>query len=223
MQGRPDIAYDSCFISNSLKTGDHKVFGYANKITRKIHNQAVTLHFPHNFHFGSCFIATFCDASFCNLPNCGSQGGYISLIVDENGVFSPIAWQSRKIRRVVKSTIGAECLATVEAAEFTIFVATMIKNILHSSPNIDTFLYSDNRNLVNAVYSSTNLEDKRLVLDISILRDLIERRELTELKWVATDLQLADVFTKQGASCKLLLNVLNNHALRFDKNSGSFE
>ena len=98
----------------------------------------------------------------------------------------------------------------------------MIKNILKSLPNIDTFLYSDNRNLVNAVYSSTNLEDKRLVLDISILRDMIERRELTELKWVATDQQLADVFTKQGASCKLLLNVMNNHTLRFDKSSGNF-
>ena len=156
------------------------------------------------------------------MPNGGSQGGYISFIVDKNGVFSPVTWQSRKIRRVVKSTIGAECLAAVEAAEVTIFIATMIRDVLKLSSNIDSFLFCDNRNLVNAVHSSTNLEDKRLVLDISILRDLVEQRELTEFLWIATDLQLADVLTKQGASSKLLLNVLNNVSLRFHKSSGSF-
>ena len=91
------------------------------------------------------------------------------------------------------------------------------------SKNIDTFLFCDNRNLVNAVHSSTNLEDKRLVMDISILRNLLEQQEITELFWVPTDLQLADIFTKQGASSKLLLSVLNSSVLRFHKSSASFE
>ena len=221
-QGRPNIAFESCFVANSLKTGDPKIFDYANKVIRKTRNQNVILNYPRNFDIFSCCVVTFCDASFCNLPNGGSQGGYVSFIVDKNGVFSPVTWQSRKIRRVVKSTIGAECLAAVEAAEVTIFIATVIRDVLKLSSNIDSFLFCDNRNLVNAVHSSTNLEDKRLVLDVSILRDLVEQRELTEFLWIATDLQLADVLTKQGASSKLLLNVLNNDSLRFHKSSGSF-
>ena len=222
-QGRPDIAFESCYVSNSLKTGDRKMFDYANKIIRKTNNQSVHLYYPRNFDIDSCYIITFCDASFSNLLNGGSQGGYISFLVDKNGIYSPIAWQSKRIRRVVKSTIAAECLAAVEAAETTIFIASMLKDILKLSKNIDTFLFCDNRNLVNAVHSTTNLEDKRLRIDVSILRDFIEQRELTEFLWVATDLQLADVFTKQGASCKLLLSVLNNSVFRFHKSSASFE
>ena len=222
-QGRPDIAFESCYISNSLKTGDHKIFDFANKLIRKIHNQSVSLFYPCIFDVESCTVVSFCDASFCNLPNAGSQGGYVSFLIDKNGVYCPLAWQSKKIRRVVKSTLAAECLAAVEAAEVTIYLANVLKNILCISRNIDTVLFSDNRNLVNAVHSCTNLEDKRLVIDVSILRDLLEQQELTELLWIATNFQLADVLTKQGASSKLLTNVLNNSNFRFCKSSGCFE
>ena len=137
-------------------------------------------------------------------------------------MYSPIIWQSRKIRRVVKSTIGAECLAAVEAAECTIYLASLLSNILKLSRKIDTFLFCDNRNLVNAVHSSTNLEDKRLIIDISILRDMINQQDLSEFLWVSTEWQLADVLTKHGVSNKLLLSVFNDLHLRFHKDSVRF-
>ena len=156
------------------------------------------------------------------MPNAGSQGGFISFFIDKNGLYSPITWQSRKIRRVVKSTIGAECLAAVEAAENTIYYATLLKDVLKFDRKIDTRVFCDNRNLVHAAHSSTNLEDRRLVIDVSVLRDLIDQQELTAFSWISTDCQLADVLTKQGASTKLLLDVFNNVELRFDINSGRF-
>jgi hypothetical protein len=221
-QGRPDIAFDSCFISNSLKTGNCKVFAAANKVIRKVHCQNVTLHFYHDFDISSFSIVSFCDASFANLPNGGSQGGYLSLLIDKNGLYVPITWQSRKVRRVVKSTIAAECLAAVEAAEMTLFLAAFIKDLFQATDIVKTHVYCDNKNLVNSVYSSTNVEDKRLLIDISVLRDLVQRKELTEFSWVDTKLQLADVLTKKGASDKLLLSVFNNK-LHFDFNSAMFE
>ena len=221
-QGRPDIAFESCYISNGLKSGNHNIFNFANKIVRKVQNQSVTLNYPCDFDISSVFVVSFCDASFANLPNAGSQGGHVSFLVDKNGMYSPITWQSRKIRRVVKSTIAAECLAAVEAAESTVYLATLLSDILKLSRRIDTFLFSDNRNLVNAVHSSTNLEDKRLVIDISILRDLIDQQELTEFLWVSNEWQLADVLTKHGASTKLLSTVFNDPHLRFNKSSARF-
>ncbi len=220
-QGRPDLAFESCFVSNSLKTGNRQVFHRANKIIRRAQTQNVSLHFPCSLDIYSVSVVSFCDASFANLPNAGSQGGFISFIVDKNGLYSPVTWQSRKIRRVVKSTIAAECLAAVEAAENTIYIATLLGAII-KSPRVDTFLFCDNRNLVNAVHSSTNLDDKRLVIDVSVLRDLVDQGELTKFLWVSTDCQLADVLTKQGASAKLLCEILNNLELRFDKTLGHF-
>jgi hypothetical protein len=221
-QGRPDIAFQSCYIANSLKSGDIKVFKYANKVVRTIQNQSMTLFYPRDFDLKSLNVISFCDASFGNLPNAGSQGAFLSFIVDKTGRYSLIAWQSKKIRRVVKSTIAAECLASVEAAEMTVYFATVLKNILGLSKSIGTILFCDNKNLVNAVHSSTNLEDRRLIIDVCVLRDLLQQHELTEFKWIETKFQIANTLTKQGASDQLLLDVLNNAKLCMNADTGLF-
>ena len=221
-QGRPDVSFDSCYIANSLNSGNHKVFTAANKLVRKVKNQDIVLHFHDDLDISSCAVVSFCDASFANLPNAGLQGGYLCFLIDTNGVYCPITWQSRKIKRVVKSTIAAECLAAVEAAEMTIYLANLLEDMLKLRSNsVETFVFCDNKNLVNAAHSSTNLEDKRLVIDVSVLRDLLHQKELSQFAWVSKELQLADTFTKQGASDKLLLNVLNEK-LRFNFDSASF-
>ena len=216
-QGRPDVAFDSCQLANSLKSQDRKVFAYANKVIRKIQSQNVELRFHRRFDLQSCYLVSFCDASFANLPNAGSQGSYVLLLVDGNGVYCPIGWQSRKIRRVVKSTIAAECLAAVEAAEMTIYMANVLKDILQLSDCVKTYVFCDNKNLVNAAHSSTNIEDKRLIIDISVLRDLLQRQELTDFVWVSTERQLANALTKQGAADDYMLNVFNTDMIfKFD-------
>ena len=50
------------------------------------------------------------DASFGNLKDGGSQGGFVSFLADETNVCSPVMWQSRKLKRVVKSTMASETL-----------------------------------------------------------------------------------------------------------------
>ena len=105
-------------------------------------NQSVLLNFPHDLNILSCSIVSFCDASFANLPNAGSQGGFLCLLVDNNGNYCPLTWQSRKIKRVVKSTIAAECLAAVEAAEMTIYLATLVQDMLKLHDNsVDTYVF----------------------------------------------------------------------------------
>ena len=221
-QGRPDISFYSCYLANSIKSGDLKVFSYANKVVRKIHNQSVNLFFPRCFDLDSLTVVSFCDASFGNLPNAGSQGAFLSFIVDKNGKYSLIAWQSKKIRRVVKSTIAAECLAAVEAAEMTTYIAAVIRDILSLPKSIDTILFCDNKNLVSAVHSSTNLEDRRLVIDVSVIRDLLQQHELTHFKWIATEFQVANTLTKQGASDNLLLKALSGAHMHMDCDTGLF-
>ena len=131
-------------------------------------------------------------------------------MVDGNGLYSPIAWQSRKIRRVVKSTIAAECLAALEAAETIIYLANILKDILRLSDCVKTYVFCDNKNLVNSAHS-TNIEDKRLIIDISVLRDF--NQELTGFIWIPTECQLANALTKQGASDDFLLKVFNESLL----------
>ena len=64
----------------------------------------------------TCHFEGYADASFANLQGGKSRGGFIILLVDTNGKCCPILWQSRAIRRVVKSTLAAETLSLVECA-----------------------------------------------------------------------------------------------------------
>merc|ERR1712080_27025 len=139
------------------------------------------------------------DASLNNLPNGGSQGAYIILICDNNNNVSPIKWQSKRIKRVVKSTLAAECLAFRDAADNAFYIKTMFMELL----NVDMEIHGvvDNNSLVDSSYSKTNVkEDKRLVIDMNALKEMMERSELKSVSWKKGKGQIADVMTKFGVS-----------------------
>ena len=223
-QCRPDLAYDNCIIGNSLQSPAVKDIVYANKIVRKLNCADASLFFHAGLDFSKCSIVSFCDASFGNLPNGGSQGAFITFLVDRNGTYSPISWQSRRIKRVVKSTLAAECLAAIESAESCVLLCTIFKELLScqaNSSSIDVIVFCDNRNLVDSVHSTTSIEDRRLLIDVCVLRDMVSNGEINNFSWIPTDLQIANCLTKQGASTNNLLKVLNNKLI-LDIQTGEF-
>ena len=78
-----------------------------------------------------------------------------------------------------------------------------------SDKSCDIILITDNKSLQDSVYSTKSIEDKRLKVDICTLRDMLKNKEITEIKWVPSKWQLADVLTKSGASSSKLLEVLS--------------
>ena len=220
-QCRPDAAYENCIVGNSLTEPCVRDVVFANKTIRKLKNHPSDLLFHYNINLNECSVVSFCDASFGNLPNGGSQGAYITFLIDNNGVYVPIAWQSRRVRRVVKSTVAAECLAAIEASENAVFISMALRNIQKNSGCYKTFVYCDNKNLVNAVYSSTKVEDQRLRIDVCVLRDMLSNGELSKICWIPTKYQIANCLTKTGASVYDMLKVLNNK-LTFNFHEGTF-
>ena len=56
----------------------------------------------------------------------------------------------------------------------------------------------DNKSLVDAVTSSKLVEDRRLRVDIAVIKDMMKRGEISTVSWVSTAAQLADSLTKKG-------------------------
>ena len=73
-----------------------------------------------------CTIVRFSDASFVNLKNNSSQSGYITFLYKNNKSYSPIAWKSRKIKTVIKSTLAAETLALEKTLEACFAIKSFI-------------------------------------------------------------------------------------------------
>ena len=66
--------------------------------------------FP-SLHLESTKIVMFSDASFNNLSDGYSQGGYIALIADKFNMSCPISWKSTKVCFVARSTLATEISA----------------------------------------------------------------------------------------------------------------
>lgn len=59
-------------------------------------------------------ITLFTDALFGKLPNGGRQGAYLIYSVGNDNKCNLISWQSKRIKRVAKSSLAAETLALYE-------------------------------------------------------------------------------------------------------------
>ena len=220
-QSRPDLAFENCMIGNSINKASVRDVFNANRALRRLRDHDLSLFFP-RLNLQACSLVGFCDASFANLPDSGSQGAFLIFLVDSNGLYCLIAWQSRRIRRVVHSTIAAECLSAVEVSETCTFLSKIIQELLSKVPQkIPIHILSDNKSLIDHLHSSTSVENKRLRIDIHVLRDMYHNNEIHEFKWIPTELQVANALTKKGCSSLYLTQILQGRS-RFDFSSGAF-
>ena len=82
--------------------------------------------------------------------------------------------------------------------------------MLHNDYNktIPISCYVDNGDLVESLKSSKSVQDKRLRIEIASMKQMLDRKELTQVKWVSTKDQIANCLTKGGASPYDLLDCL---------------
>ena len=212
-QTRPDIAYSACETSVAVKNPTVRDLVQANKHVKKLHAESVCLRIT-KICLSSARIVCYTDASFANLRDGASQGGYIIFLVGKDGKYSPLTWKSKKLKRVVKSTLSAETLALEEGIEACFMLKSILCEILGFHEKNDQRLpidcITDNKSLFDAVYSTKTLIEKRLKVDICVIREMIAKGEVHSVKWKDGKYQLADCLTKAGTSCSRLLEVLHN-------------
>ena len=73
---------------------------------------------------------------------------------------------------------------------------------------LDIKAYTDNQSLYDATHTMKQTLEKRLLVDISSICEMIERNEV-QVTWISKEKQLSDILTKAGVSSKELLNVLS--------------
>ena len=209
-QVRLDTSFMNCQLSNASKKPCISDLLNANKTVRVLKSVEMCVKFS-PLDGDNVFLIVFTDASFANLPSGGSQGAFVIFLVDQTGNANILSWQSRKVRRVCNSTMSAECLAAVDAVNTAIFLKELILEF-QCWKSVDIHVLSDNNSLVQSVESVTPVDDKRLRIDIAILQECLENKTIDYLHYVPSKNNVANALTKQGASCKELLNVLAGKA-----------
>ena len=125
----------------------------------------------------------------------------------ENNHVAPISWRSRKINRVVRSTLAAETLALTEAVAQGFYIWAILTELLglHDKKCFPINGITDNQSILNSIKSRNTVDDKQILIDISCIREKLVNLELHNVLWVDTKRQLADCLTKIGAPSSNLI------------------
>ena len=115
-----------------------------------------------------------------------------------NGQSAPIFWQSKKINRVVDNVMAAEALSMKDALDEGFLIKSLLNELLsHNNSDIVLEAMTDSKSLYECVHSTKSGKDKRLRIDLSIIREYVSS-DKCRFSWVSTGQQLADVLTKYG-------------------------
>ena len=206
---RPDIGFSSGQICRSSEHATVSDMVAANKLIYHIKNNQSDIVFPKLKNLEEVYIKVYTDASYNNLKDGGSQGGHIVFLTDGRNC-CPLSWSSTKVRRMVKSASAAETLALLDGAESAYLQSKVIGEVIHGVRDrpVPVRCVTDNRNLFDSAHSTIVLTDKRLQLEMGIVREMLSKGEIT-LEWVTSQDQLSDVLTKKGASGSLLREVVS--------------
>ena len=185
----------------------------ANKCVKKVKMEECCIKFPFLGDINNLNLITFSDASHANLSDgYSSAGGYIIYLANNQGKSCPLSWGSKKIRRVVHSTLAAETLALVQAVDVSYYLAHIL-SVINLGKKVEINCFIDNKSLWENVHSTKCVSEKRLRIDLACLKQMLEYHELSTIKWVNSCNQLSDCFTKRGVCTRKLLETLEQGCL----------
>ena len=215
---RPDLAFEMIDLSTRFKKANVTDLLRAHKAVRKLKSEASCLRVVDLGDFIDWRLLVFSDAALANLSDgVSSTSAHIVLLLGRDSRCCPLSWQANKIKRVVRSTIAAEALSLLEAIEDAIFQRSQIEDMLGQHvESLPIIAVIDNRSVVEAVHSTKMVEDKRLRLDISAIKQTMEESKVSCV-WCPGNLQLANCLTKKGASALQLLSVLQSGKIDIDR------
>ena len=191
---RPDLIFSQVEMSTKSGRSQVKNLVQASKIVRKIRGSECSLFIRGLGGVENWRIELSTDASLSNLNDgVDSTGAYIILVTNEKGDCAPIAWQANKIKRIVSSTLEAETLALVGGIKEAVYLREVIEEIFNLEPKaIKVHALVDSQSAVDAIHSTSPVDDRRLRRDIGIVKQTLNSKEIETVRWVPGTRQLAD-------------------------------
>ena len=214
-QTRPDVMFDATYLSGRVKSAKVKDILEVNNVVKRLKTDRLTLKFQKLK--GELGLILYSDSSLGNLRDGGSQGGQLLCLRGDGDQINPLWWSSKKIRRVVRSSLAGETLALSDGIDMSIFIATLFTEIEKGQADAEKLPVTcriDCRSLFDALKSTKETSEKRLRLEISSVKQQIERGFITNIEWVKAESQLADSLTKKGASCLKMMRCLDVGSLQ---------
>jgi hypothetical protein len=163
----------------------------------------------------------FTDGSFANNKDLSSQIGFLIVLgterrtgkADNFELYGNIVhWNSTKCKRVTRSVLASELYGMVGGFDNAIALSTTIKQVMRTLglPLKPVVLCTDSKSLYDCLVCLGTTNEKRLMIDIMLLCESYEQREITEVRWINGKDNPADSMTKKAPNQALETLVSHN-------------
>ena len=213
---RPDLAAKVGQLQATIPRAKVKDLLEANRVLYEGKRHEVCLMIV-PIHVSDVTFCAFSDASFSSATNLASRQGTLIFSTDgmlsknEMSVVCPMAWSSRKIPRVVTSTLSAEAIAlstTLDRLSYIRIVWEWLKNpginwaepneVLSNAPHCNAVTDCKSVFDVSTKTAPPACHEHRTLLECLLIRERLQ--ENISLRWINSQAMLADSLTKSMES-----------------------
>jgi hypothetical protein len=125
----------------------------------------------------------FTNSFFANNRDLFSQIDYVIFLA--NDIHAKILhWSSIKCKRVTRSVLTVELFAMIHDFDVESILKSIFIKLLDKKISISLILITDSKYLYDCLIRLSITIEKRLMIDVMILRQLYERREITKMIWI---------------------------------------
>ena len=128
-----------------------------------------------------------------------------------------IIMECNKRKSIVRSTIAAEALSLQEGSRgYHFSTGSNAGNKRLGGEMVSIDAHVDNKNIVEAIHSTKAVDDKRLRIDISAMKEPVVNVEVRCVKLCPGSVQLSNCMTKRAAQRYQLMRVIQSGCMELD-------
>ena len=216
LSARPDISYEVKILTTKYGKATKFDIMQAVKLLQKVKRISTKVTIPSLGEIKDWMLVAYSDAATKKIDHAFSVAGHVIFLVNKRThAASPITWSSKKIERVVSSSLAAETLGVVKLIGVLYFIKEILKQMYgREQGNIPCLTLIDSKDLHEAVHNVKNSNDKRLLGDILQIKQAIAVDGIIdELRLIPSHEMMADVLTKGGRNGEILLESVRNGKL----------
>ncbi|GBN82325.1 Retrovirus-related Pol polyprotein from transposon TNT 1-94 [Araneus ventricosus] len=197
----PDISFVTCYLSQFNHKPEKRHYILAKRVLRYLMGTKDKLFYDNNFGF----VNASSDASWGNAENGKSFSGGVILLGN-----SLISWKCHKQKSVSLSTCEAELFAISEICKDIIWIVNLLSELkCKQFINFTVILNTDSQAAIQWIKGTrSSNKSRRMNLCFHFVKDLLEHNVI-ELKYIQTELLIADFLTKAVNEEKLNYTVKN--------------
>lgn len=121
-----------------------------------------------------------------------------------------VHYGSTKLKFITRSVLAAELFALVHWFDVSSTIRLAVNDLFDII--IPLHIYTDSSSLFDSLTKLVKTTEKRLLIDLRIIRQCYERREISELFWIPREQNPADAFTK-GKGTQALKKLMETNKL----------